>query len=197
MKIVFATNNKNKVIEVQNLLPDNIQLVNLSDIQCFEEIPETENTIEKNAIQKANYIKQNYQLDCFADDSGLEVEALNGAPGVYSARYAGEQKNNEDNIDKLLLELNGISNRNAQFKTVIALNINKAQYLFTGIVKGKITEYRRGTQGFGYDAVFEPEGYDKTFAEMTLQEKNKISHRAIATIQLVEFLINPLKFTEL
>ncbi len=133
---------------------------------------------------------QNYQLDCFADDSGLEVEVLNGAPGVFSARYAGEQKNNEDNIDKLLIELNGISNRNAQFKTVIALNINKAQYLFTGIVKGKITEYRRGTQGFGYDAVFEPEGYDKTFAEMPLQEKNKISHRAQATKQLVDFLCN-------
>lgn len=188
MKIVFATNNKNKILEVQQLLPENIQIVSLESIGCFEDIPETAETIEGNAIMKANYITQKYGYDCFADDTGLEIEALDGAPGVYSARYAGEQRNADDNMDLVLQNLKDKSNRNAQFKTVIALNLNGVQHLFTGIVKGEITLEKIGDQGFGYDPIFKPEGFSDTFAQISLEEKGKISHRGKATQLLIEFL---------
>jgi len=188
MQIVFASNNKNKIKEIQLLLPSKIQVLSLEDIGCFEEIPETANTIEGNAIQKANYVTKKYGYNCFADDTGLEVVALNGEPGVYSARYAGEQKDSSDNMDKLLDNLRDKSNRSAQFKTVIALNLNGKQTMFTGIVKGKIIHEKKGTNGFGYDPIFVAEGYDKTFAELTLEEKSKISHRGLAVQQMVAFL---------
>jgi XTP/dITP diphosphohydrolase len=188
MKIVFASNNKNKIKEIQALLPAAIQIVSLEDIGCTEEIPETANTIEGNAILKANYVTQKYGFDCFADDSGLEVDALNGEPGVFSARYAGEPKNDENNIDKLLTNLNGIENKKANFKTVICLNLNGNQHLFTGIINGQIINERVGTNGFGYDPIFVADGYQKTFAELTLEEKSTISHRGIAVKQLIEFL---------
>ena len=188
MKIVFATNNQNKIFEIQSMLPKTIEIISLEEIGCHEEIPETENTIEGNAMQKANYVTQKYGYDCFADDTGLEVEILNNEPGVFSARYAGEQKNADDNMNKLLTNLHDKSSRNAQFKTVICLNINNHQYLFTGIAKGQITEIKIGSQGFGYDPIFRPDGYKDTFAEMSLELKNKISHRGKATKELIDFL---------
>ena len=188
MKIVFASNNINKIQEIQSMLPENIQIVSLESIGCFEEIPETANTIEGNAILKANYITQKYGFDCFADDTGLEVDSLNGQPGVYSARYAGEQRNADDNMNKLLKELSDKSNRNAQFKTVIALNFQGKQHLFTGIASGEITLEKKGTGGFGYDPLFKPNGYEKTFAELSLEIKNEISHRGKASKLLLEFL---------
>ncbi len=188
MKIVFATNNQNKIREVQSMLPENIQIISLEAIGCFEEIPETASTIEGNAIQKANYVTQKYGYDCFADDTGLEVAALNGEPGVYSARYAGEQKNADDNMNKLLLALVDKPNRKAQFKTVIALNLKGKQHLFTGIAMGEIITSKIGNQGFGYDPIFKPNGYQQTFAELSLQEKAAISHRGLAIKQLLEFL---------
>lgn len=188
MQLVFASNNKNKIKEIQQLLPTTIQLLSLEDIGCHEEIPETADTIEGNAILKANYVTQKYGYDCFADDTGLEVEALNGAPGVYSARYAGEQKDSNDNMDKLLIDLSGKLNRNAQFKTVITLNKNGKQHLFTGIALGKITEEKLGDKGFGYDPIFRPEEYQETFAQLSSEIKNKISHRGKATQQLITFL---------
>jgi XTP/dITP diphosphohydrolase len=188
MQLVFATNNPNKLKEVQSLLPHYIELLSLEDIGCNEEIPETQNTIEGNAIQKANYIKEKYGYDCFADDTGLEVEALGGAPGVYSARYAGKQRNANSNMDKLLHELNIHSNREAQFKTVIALQLHDKQHTFTGICKGEITTSKKGKKGFGYDPIFKPKGYSQTFAELSLEEKNKIGHRGKAVKQLVTFL---------
>lgn len=188
MQLVFATNNNNKIKEVQVLIPKHIKLLSLQDIGCFEDIPETQNTIEGNAVQKVNYIKEHYGYDCFADDTGLEVDALNGAPGVYSARYAGEQKSAEDNMAKLLKELNGNINRNAQFKTVIALHLNNNMYTFTGICKGEITTIKNGEKGFGYDPIFKPAGYNQTFAEMDLALKNTIGHRGKAIAQLVAFL---------
>ena len=188
MQLVFASNNKNKIKEIQFLLPKTIQILSLEDIGCLEEIPETSNTIEGNAILKANYVTEKYGYKCFADDTGLEVEALNGEPGIYSARYAGEQKDANDNMDKLLLNLQDKSNRSAQFKTVIALNLDGKQTLFTGIIKGKIIEYKVGTNGFGYDPIFIAEGYPKTFAELTIEEKSRISHRGLAVKQLVDFL---------
>lgn len=188
MHIVFATNNLNKLNEVQNLIPNHIKLLSLSDIGCLEDIPETQPTIEGNALQKAEYIKNKYGYDCFADDTGLEVEALNGNPGVHSARYAGEQRNSEDNIQKLLQNLKGQSNRKAQFKTVIALEFMGQQHLFTGICKGVITSEKIGDKGFGYDSVFKAEGYGQTFAEISLDEKNRISHRGKAIELLVKFL---------
>ena len=190
MKLVFATNNKNKILEVQQLLPSTIEIISLESIGCFEEIPETADTIEENAIMKANYVTQKYGYDCFADDTGLEVEALNGEPGVYSARYAGEQRNADDNMNKILAELANKTNRNAQFKTVIALNLNDQQHLFTGIAKGKITLEKIGNQGFGYDPIFQPEGFAATFAQLSLEEKGVISHRGKATEQLIAFLKN-------
>jgi XTP/dITP diphosphohydrolase len=188
MQLVFASNNKNKIKEIQILLPPTIELLSLEAIGCHEEIPETANTIEGNAIQKANYVTEKYGYNCFADDTGLEVEILNGEPGVYSARYAGEQKDSNDNMDKLLDNLKDKNNRNAQFKTVICLNLDGQQHLFTGIIKGQITEKKVGTNGFGYDPIFVAEGYDKTFAELTLEEKSTISHRGLAVRQLVDFL---------
>ena len=190
MKIVFASNNKNKIHEIQSMLPESIQIVGLESIGCFEEIPETADTIEGNAILKANYVTQKYGFDCFADDTGLEVDSLDGQPGVYSARYAGEQRNADDNMNKLLEQLLDKPNRNAQFKTVIALNLKGKQHLFTGIASGEITLEKMGTGGFGYDPIFKPNGYENTFAELSLEVKNEISHRGKATKALLEFLKN-------
>ncbi len=187
MKLVFASNNKNKIQEIQTLVPNTIQIVSLEEIGCFEDIPETADTIEGNAILKANYVTEKYGYDCFADDTGLEVEALNGAPGVYSARYAGEQKDANDNMDKLLFELKDKTNRKANFKTVIALNLDGKQNLFSGIIHGKIIEEKIGTNGFGYDPIFVADGYNKTFAELSMEEKSTISHRGIAVKQLIEY----------
>lgn len=188
MQLVFASNNKNKIFEIQSILPDTIQILSLEDIGCHEEIPETANSIEGNAILKANYVTANYGYDCFADDTGLEVEALNGEPGVYSARYAGEQRDSDDNMTKLLDALANESNRNAQFKTVIALNLNREQFLFTGIAQGQITLAKSGNQGFGYDPIFQPLGFKETFAQLPLEIKNKIGHRGKATQKLIDFL---------
>ena len=188
MKLVFASNNKNKIQEIQALVPNTIQIVSLEEIGCTEDIPETADTIEGNAILKANYVTEKYGYDCFADDTGLEVDALNGAPGVYSARYAGEQKDANDNMDKLLSELEDKSNRKANFKTVIALNLNGKQNLFSGIINGKIIKEKIGTNGFGYDPIFVADGYEKTFAELTMEEKSTISHRGIAVKELILFL---------
>jgi XTP/dITP diphosphohydrolase len=188
MQLVFATNNQNKLKEVQALVPKNIKLLSLSDILCIEDIPETQPTIEGNAIQKAEYIKTNYGYDCFADDTGLEVEALNGEPGVYSARYAGPQRNAEDNMNKLLSELADNDNRAAQFKTVIALHLNGKLQTFIGICKGEITIQKQGEKGFGYDPIFKAEGYTKTFAQISLEEKNKIGHRGKAVQILIDYL---------
>jgi len=187
MKIVFATNNQNKIKEVQAQLPKQITLLSLESIGCFEDIPETAKTIEGNALQKALYVKEKYGFDCFADDTGLEVESLDAAPGVHSARYAGDQRNSEDNIDKLLVKLINKKNRNAQFKTVIALVFERKEVLFTGICTGEITTERKGNNGFGYDAVFLPKGFSNTFAEMNLEQKNAIGHRGKAVRKLIEF----------
>lgn len=188
MQLVFASNNLNKIKEIQSILNGSIQLLSLEDIGCHEEIPETADTIEGNAILKANYVTEKYGYDCFADDTGLEVTALNGAPGVYSARYAGEQRNSDDNMNKLLEALANKENRSAQFKTVIALNLKGNQHLFTGLAKGNIVLEKTGNHGFGYDPIFQPENYDETFAELPSDIKNKISHRAKATQQLIDFL---------
>ncbi|PRZ27892.1 non-canonical purine NTP diphosphatase [Flavobacterium granuli] len=188
MQLVFASNNENKIKEIQQLLPVTIKILSLTDIGCHEEIPETAATIEGNAILKADYVTANYGYDCFADDTGLEVEALNGEPGVYSARYAGEQKNSDDNMTKLLDALANENNRNAQFKTVITLNLKGKQYLFTGIAQGQITLAKSGNQGFGYDPIFQPLGFKETFAELALETKNEISHRGKATQKLIDFL---------
>jgi XTP/dITP diphosphohydrolase len=190
MKIVFATNNANKILEIQSMLPESIEIISLESIGCHEEIPETANTIEENAIMKANYVTEKYGYDCFADDTGLEVDALNGEPGVFSARYAGEQRSAEDNMTLLLSNLENKPNRKAQFKTVITLNLKGKQYLFTGIARGEITLEKAGNQGFGYDPIFRPEGYQETFAQLPLDTKNKISHRGKATVELIAFLAN-------
>lgn len=188
MQLVFASNNKNKIKEIQLLLPNSIQILSLEDIGCNEDIPETADTIEGNAILKANYVTQKYGYDCFADDSGLEVAALNGEPGVFSARYAGEPKNDENNIDKLLANLKDVNNKKANFKTIICLNLKGEQHLFTGIRNGQIIEERIGNNGFGYDPIFVADGYQKTFAELSLEEKARISHRGIAVKKLIDFL---------
>ena len=188
MQLVFATNNQNKIKEVQALIPSQIELLSLKVIGCFEDIPETQNTIEGNAIQKADYIKNHYGYDCFADDTGLEVDALYGAPGVHSAYYAGQPRNATDNMNKLLSELHDKPNRKAQFKTVIALHLYDELHTFTGICKGEITKEKKGNSGFGYDPIFKPSGYDYTFAEMDLSLKNKIGHRGKAVSKLVDFL---------
>jgi XTP/dITP diphosphohydrolase len=186
--LVFASNNPNKIKEIQLLLPKEITILSLEEIGCFEDIPETAPTIEGNAILKANYVTERYGYSCFADDTGLEVEVLNGEPGVYSARYAGEQKNADDNMNKLLSNLADKENKNAQFKTVICLNLDGNQHLFEGIIKGEIINEKRGLEGFGYDPIFIPNGYSKTFAEMPIAEKSKISHRGLAVEKLVAFL---------
>ena len=188
MQLVFASNNKNKIKEIQLLVPSTIQILSLDDIGCTEDIAETADTIEGNAMLKANYVTEKYGYDCFADDSGLEVQALNGEPGVFSARYAGEPKNDENNIAKLLTNLKDVKNKKANFKTVICLNSKGKQHLFTGIINGKIIEERIGNNGFGYDPIFVADGYQKTFAELTLEEKSNISHRGIAVKELITFL---------
>ncbi len=188
MQLVFASNNPNKIREIQLLLPGEITVLSLEDIGCVEEIPETASTLEGNAILKANYVTEKYGYSCFADDTGLLVDALDGEPGVYSARYAGKQKNAEDNMTKLLQKLDNTENRKAHFKTIICLNANGKQHLFEGMVKGKIIHEKRGSVGFGYDPVFIPDGHTKTFAEMTLEEKSTISHRGLAVEKLVAFL---------
>ncbi len=187
-KLVFATHNLNKLREVQQMLGNTFSILSLSDINCQEDIPETQPTIEGNALQKARYVFENYGVDCFADDTGLEIEALDGRPGVFSARYAGEPKDDEANIQKVLSELNGNENRNARFKTVFALIINSKEYLFEGTVEGFIASEKHGHSGFGYDPVFFPKGYTESFAQMTAAEKNRISHRGLATQKLVSFL---------
>ena len=188
MQLVFASNNKNKIKEIQLLVPSTIQILSLDDIGCTEDIAETADTIEGNAMLKANYVTEKYGYDCFADDSGLEVQALNGEPGVFSARYAGEPKNDENNIAKLLTNLKDVKNKKANFKTVICLNSKGKQHLFTGIINGQIIEERIGTNGFGYDPIFVADGYEKTFAELSLEEKSNISHRGIAVKKLIDFL---------
>jgi len=188
MKLVFATHNKNKLKEVKALMPSRIQLLSLTDINCHEEIPETSKTIEGNALIKANYVKEKYGLDCFADDTGLEVESLNNEPGVYSARYAGPENNADANMDKLLANLETKDNRKARFKTVVALTLPEGRQLFTGICEGEITKDKRGEDGFGYDPVFQPKDFDNTFAEMTQQQKGEIGHRGKAVRMLIEFL---------
>ncbi|KAB2859428.1 MAG: non-canonical purine NTP diphosphatase [Flavobacteriales bacterium] len=188
MKLVFATNNKNKIKEIKHLLNNSLEILSLEDIQCFEDIPETSDTIEGNAIQKAQYVYENYGYNCFADDTGLEIEALNGEPGIYSARYAGEEKNPDMNMNKVLDKLKNISNRNARFKTVIALIVDGKTTCFEGIVEGEITHAKSGSEGFGYDPIFMPKGYNKTYSEMSLDIKNTMSHRAIATKKLIAFL---------
>ncbi|WP_397446255.1 non-canonical purine NTP diphosphatase [Polaribacter sp. R77954] len=190
MKLVFATNNLNKLKEVQEMLPNSIELLSLKDINCFDEVEETETTLEGNAKLKTDYITNKFGYHCFADDTGLEVESLGGKPGVYSARFAGEPVNSENNMAKLLLELEAKENRKAQFRTAVALNINDKKFLFEGICKGDILKQKQGEKGFGYDPIFKPEGYQKSFAEMSSIEKNKISHRGIAIQKLVEFLKN-------
>ena len=187
-KLAFSTNNEHKLEEVRAKIGKYYQLLSLKDLGDDTDIPETGTTLEENAMIKANYIWEKYGYNCLADDTGLEVEALDNAPGVYSARYAGEQKSSEDNMTKLLKELNGKTNRKAQFRTVLALIVNGKKYLFEGKVEGTITEEAKGNSGFGYDPIFQPNGYNKTFAELTLEEKNTISHRAKAIEELVLFL---------
>jgi XTP/dITP diphosphohydrolase len=188
MTLIFATNNKHKLQEVQKLLPSAINLVTLADAGIHEDIPETADTLEGNASIKSRFVFELTDLNCFADDTGLEVEALNGAPGVYSARYAGEKCSFADNVNKLLHEMQDKDNRAAKFRTVISLMLDEKEYFFEGVVDGEITREVHGTDGFGYDPIFKPAGFDKTFAEMTLEEKNKISHRARAVEKLVAFL---------
>lgn len=187
-KLVVATNNAHKLEEIAAILGDEMELLSLKDINCHADIPETADTLEGNARQKAMYIYENYGMDCFADDTGLEVDALNGAPGVFSARYAGDGHDSEANMQKLLKELKGNENRKAQFRTAICLIMEGKEYLFEGIVKGAIIEEKRGGAGFGYDPIFVPEGYDQTFAELGNDIKNTISHRARAVEKLCKFL---------
>jgi len=189
MKLIFATHNQHKLQEIKLLLPKSIDLVSLADVNFKDDIAETANTLKDNALLKARYIYKKFNLNCFADDSGLEVEALNGAPGVYSARYAGLQKNDADNNQKLLLELKDKAKRNACFKTVIALIVDGKEYTFDGIIEGKILAEMQGKQGFGYDPLFKPNGYKQTFAQMNTEEKSKISHRGLAVNKLVDFLL--------
>ncbi len=187
-KIVFATNNANKLKEIKDIVEDRFEILSLNDINCHEEIEETGNTFQENALIKAKHVKLKYGYDCFADDSGLEVEALNGEPGIFSSRYAGENGNSTANINKLLTNLQGAENRKARFHTVIALILNGETYYFEGTVSGTIIDDKRGGNGFGYDPVFIPDGYQKTFAEIEEKEKNRISHRAKATEKLIQFL---------
>lgn len=188
MKLIFATHNKNKTKEVKSMMPSHIELLSLDDINFHTEIEENATTLEGNALLKAKTIFEKTGINCFADDSGLLVDALNGAPGVYSARYAGSQKNDEDNMQKLLHELKDKGNKNAHFKTVIALIIDGKEYLFEGKIEGKIISEKLGTNGFGYDPIFVPDGYNETFAQLDAETKNKISHRARALQKMLEFL---------
>lgn len=189
MELIFATQNQNKAAEIQGLLPDSIQVKTLAAIDCHDDIPETADTLEGNATQKSTYVVEKFNVNCFADDTGLEVEVLNDEPGVYSARYAGAQRNADDNMNLVLEKLKGESNRKAQFRTVISLIIDGKETQFEGIVKGEITTIKLGQGGFGYDPIFKPDGFDHTFSEMSLEEKNRISHRGIAIRKLVAYLI--------
>jgi XTP/dITP diphosphohydrolase len=189
MDLVFATHNTNKLKEVRLLLPKDIRLISLEDLGCHEDIPETETTLEANAQLKADYITENYGISCFADDTGLIIDALNGAPGVHSARFAGEERDSEKNMEKVLNELKGIITPTARFKTVIALNLNNKRILFEGVIEGTITKEKKGTQGFGYDPIFIPKGYDQTFAQLPLEIKNQISHRGKALQKLIAYLV--------
>lgn len=189
MKLVFATNNPHKLQEINHLLDGSFQLLCLKDIDCDDEIPENQDTLEGNAAEKSFYIWNKYGLNCFADDTGLEIEALNGEPGVYSARYAGEQRNANDNMNLVLAKLDKIKNRKARFRTVVSLVIEGHEIQFEGIVNGHIIEEKRGTTGFGYDPIFQPDESDRCFAEMSMNEKNKISHRGRAVQKLVEYLL--------
>jgi XTP/dITP diphosphohydrolase len=189
MRLCFASNNKHKLEEIKNVVGRKFEILSLADIKCNEELPETRNTLEGNSLQKAEYVLQHYNTPCFADDTGLEVEALHGAPGVYSARYAGNHRSNDDNIALLLQNLKNDTNRKAQSRTVITLiGIEAQPVFFEGIIRGEIITEKRGSSGFGYDPVFIPEGHSRTFAEMTLEEKNQLSHRAIAVKKLAEYL---------
>ncbi len=189
MKLVFATNNQHKLTEIQNMLGDEFQVLSLSDINCQDEIPEDHETLEENASQKAHYIYEKFGLNCFADDTGLEVGALNNEPGVYSARYAGSSRSSKDNMRKVLDKLEGIDERAARFRTVISLIIDGEEKQFEGIVNGQILLEEKGTDGFGYDPIFQPNSFDVSFAEMSLSDKNKISHRGNAVRKLVEYLL--------
>jgi len=188
MDLVFATHNVNKLKEVSLLLPKDIRLISLEDLGCHEEIPETGTTLEANAQLKADYITHRYGISCFADDTGLIIDALNGAPGVHSARFAGEEKDSKKNIEKVLFKLKNITSRTARFKTVIALNLNKERILFEGLVEGTITKEKMGAEGFGYDPIFIPIGYDQTFAQLPIEIKNEISHRGKALQKLIAYL---------
>lgn len=188
MKLVFATNNQHKISEVRDILGEHFEILSLSEIGCNDEIPETAETLEGNASQKSHYVFEKFGYNCFADDTGLEVEALDMKPGVYSARYAGEQKNSNDNMNKLLVQLDKIKNRKARFKTVISLIIDGHETLFEGIVNGNILTERHGEKGFGYDPIFQPDGYDTSFAQMNLNEKSKMSHRGLAVSKLIDYL---------
>jgi len=190
MKIVFATHNPNKVREINEMLDGAIEIIGLDDIGCTEDIAETQSTMKGNALQKARYVHKKYNIDCFSEDTGLEVDILNGAPGVKTARYAGESRNPEANMAKLLGKLHGQTTREAQFHTVIALILDGKEYCFDGIARGSISNEKIGEGGFGYDPVFIPKGYEKTFAQLTAEEKNSISHRGKATAQLKDFLLN-------
>jgi XTP/dITP diphosphohydrolase len=193
MKLLFATGNTNKANEIQRVLPKEIEIITLKDIELKDDIPETSDTIRGNALQKANYIKMHFNIDCFADDTGLEIMSLNGDPGVYSARYAGDKRNDQDNMNLVLERLKTHTNRSARFKTVIVLELNGTTHEFEGIVNGTILSEKRGKNGFGYDPIFEPENCGKSFAEMSIDEKNKYSHRARATVKMIRFLIKQIQ----
>jgi len=188
MKLIFATQNQNKVNELKLLIPDSIELLSLKEINCSDDIPETADNLEGNASQKSAYVVSKFNVNCFADDTGLEIEALNNEPGVLSARYAGEQKNSNDNMNLVLANLKNKANRKARFRTVISLVINGKEHIFEGEAKGEIITEKCGVDGFGYDPIFKPEGYDITFAEMSMAEKNEISHRGKAVRKLVDYL---------
>jgi XTP/dITP diphosphohydrolase len=188
MKLVFATSNPGKIKEVNEMLSDGMDIAGLKDIGCHEEVPETSPTIKGNALQKARYVFEKYHVNCFSEDTGLEIDALNGEPGVYTARYAGEERDSNANMAKAIENLKGKTNRGAQFKTVIALVIDGKEYTFEGIARGAISHQKMGTEGFGYDPIFIPEGYETSFAQMSAKEKNKISHRGKAVRLLIDFL---------
>lgn len=189
-KIVFATNNQHKLQEVRSILAGKVEIISLAETGCLDDIPETADTLEGNAAQKARYVFEKFQIDCFADDTGLEIEALNGKPGVFSARYAGEPSNSLNNMNKILKEMEGIANRSAQFRTVIALVENGEYHYFEGVINGNLTTVAKGSAGFGYDPIFIPDGFDNTFAELSSNDKNAISHRAKAINKLSEYFTN-------
>lgn len=189
LRLVFATHNQNKAREIQSIMPQGVHVLSLDDIGCEEDIPETGDTLEENALLKVRYVYEKFGMNCFADDTGLLVDSLNGEPGVYSARYAGPQKDSNDNMDLLLSNLSDKNDRTARFKTVMALILHGEEHLFIGTVEGKIIDAKKGAEGFGYDPIFEPENSGKTFAEISLEEKNKMSHRARALEKMIHFLI--------